>query len=69
MSAVASGRGSGKEAALVILPLLQTAGINLDDSLRFCQAPALHQSAAGEVRHLVHLGERSQRRLKIHSGG
>lgn len=69
MSAVASGRGSGREAALMFLPLLHTAGINLDDSLRSCQAHALHQSAAGEVRHLVHQCEGSQRRLKIHSGG
>lgn len=69
MSAVASGRGSGREAALVFLPLLHTAGINLDDSLRSCQAHALHQPAAGEARHLVHQCERSQRRLKIHSGG
>lgn len=68
MSAVASGRGRGREAALVFLPLLTT-GINLDDSLRSCQARALHQLAAGEVRHLVHQCEGSQRQLTIHSGG
>lgn len=46
MSAVASGkggRGGGWKAALVFLPLLQTAVINLDDSLRSCQARALHR--------------------------
>lgn len=62
------GEGRGGVVALVFLPP-QTTGINLDDSFRSCQAGAPHQLAAGEVRHLVHQCEGSQRRLKIHSGG